>query len=77
MIKGDQVLLTSTRDHVFTMTINREERRNAIGSELMDRLNQEWERFNEDNDSWVAILTGASDVAFSAGTTSRRTSKAT
>jgi enoyl-CoA hydratase/carnithine racemase len=67
MINGDQVLLTSTRDHVFTMTINREERRNAISSELMDRLAQEWERFNEDDDLWVAILTGAGGVAFSAG----------
>jgi hypothetical protein len=25
MIKGHQVLLTSTRDHVFTMTINLQE----------------------------------------------------
>jgi enoyl-CoA hydratase/carnithine racemase len=77
MIKGDQVLLTSTHDHVFTMTINREERRNAIRSELMDRLAQEWERFNEDDDLWVARLTGAGDGAFPVGTTSRRTWKTT
>jgi hypothetical protein len=44
MIKGDQVLLTSTRGHIFTMTINRQERRKANSSELMDRLAQEWER---------------------------------
>lgn len=67
MIKGEQVLLTRTQGHIFTMTINREERRNAISSELMDRIAQEWERFNEDDDLWVAIFTGAGDVAFSAG----------
>ena len=67
MISGDDVLLTATKGHIFTMTINREERRNAISSELMSRIAREWERFNEDDDLWVAIFTGAGDVAFSAG----------
>jgi enoyl-CoA hydratase len=67
MIRGDDVLLTATQGHIFTMTINREERRNAISSELMSRIAREWERFNEDDDLWVAILSGAGDVAFSAG----------
>jgi enoyl-CoA hydratase/carnithine racemase len=67
MITGDDVLLTETKDHIFKMTINREERRNAMSSELSDRMAQEWERFNEDDDLWVAIFTGSGDVAFSAG----------
>lgn len=67
MISGKDVLLTEERGHVFIMTINREERRNAFSLELLDRLAMEWEYFNENNELWVAILTGAGDVAFSSG----------
>jgi len=67
MITGKDVLLTETRGKVFIMTVNREERRNAMSNELMDRMAQEWERFNEDDDLWVAIFTGSGDVAFSSG----------
>lgn len=49
------------------MTLNREERRNAFSHELTDRLAQAWEYFNENDDLWVAILTGAGDVSFCAG----------
>ena len=67
MITGKDILLTEANDHIFTMTINREERRNAMSQEFMDRLAQEWERFNEDEDLWVAILTGRGDISFSSG----------
>lgn len=67
MITGDDVLLTEKRGHIYIMTLNREERRNAVSAELMDRMAREWERFNEDDDLWVAIFTAAGDVAFSAG----------
>jgi enoyl-CoA hydratase len=67
MITGDDVLLTETKNHIYKMTVNREERRNAMSAELMDRMAREWERFNEDDDLWVAIFTGAGDVAFSSG----------
>jgi enoyl-CoA hydratase/carnithine racemase len=67
MIVGKDVLLTETKGHTFIMKINREERRNAISSELSDRMAQEWENFNEDDNLWVAIFTGSGDVAFSAG----------
>jgi enoyl-CoA hydratase/carnithine racemase len=33
----------------------------------MDRIDEELERFNEDDNLWVAILTGNGEVAFSAG----------
>lgn len=58
MITGDDVLLTETKNHIYKMTVNREERRNAMSAELMDRMAREWERFNEDDDLWVAIFTG-------------------
>ncbi len=67
MITGRDVLLTETKGHIFIMTNNREERRNAISGELGDRMAEEWERFNEDDNLWVAIFTGAGDVAFSSG----------
>ena len=67
MITGKDVLLTEKRGKVFIMTVNREERRNAMSNELSDRMAEEWERFNEDDDLYVAILTGAGDVAFSSG----------
>ena len=67
MIKGKNVLLTEKKGHIFIMTVNREERRNSISNELMNRMSEEWERFEEDDDLWVAIFTGGGDVAFSAG----------
>ncbi len=67
MLTGHDILQTEQRDHIFIMTVNREERRNAMSGELMERIAEEWERFNEDDDLWVAIFTGAGDVAFSAG----------
>jgi enoyl-CoA hydratase/carnithine racemase len=67
MIRGRDVLLTEKRDHVYVLTLNREERRNALSEELFERLDEEWERFDEDEDLWAMIITGKGDVAFSAG----------
>jgi len=53
-------------DHVVTITYKRPERLNAINGELRDDLNEAWARFRDDNDAWVAILTGAGR-AFCAG----------
>lgn len=67
MLVGRDVLLTEKKGHIYIMTINREERRNAISGELGDRMAEEWERVEEDNDIWCAIFTGVGDVAFSSG----------
>ena len=67
MITGRDILLTEERDHIYILTINREERRNAMSMEFMERLQEEWEYFNENDDLWVAILTGSGDVAFCSG----------
>ena len=53
-------------DHVATITYNRPERLNAINGEMRTDLNVTWERFRDDNDAWVAIVTGAGR-AFCAG----------
>ncbi len=52
--------------HVATITYNRPEVLNAINAELRQDLNAAWLQFREDEDAWVAIVTGAGR-AFSAG----------
>jgi E-phenylitaconyl-CoA hydratase len=45
--------------HVATITYNRPEALNAINGELRQELNAAWNRFREDEDAWVGIVTGA------------------
>ena len=45
--------------HVATITYNRPEALNAINAELRQDLNAAWERFRDDEDAWVGIVTGA------------------
>jgi enoyl-CoA hydratase/carnithine racemase len=52
--------------HVATITYNRPEALNAINGALREDLNAAWLRFREDEDAWVAIVTGAGR-AFCAG----------
>jgi E-phenylitaconyl-CoA hydratase len=53
-------------DHVATITLNRPEARNAINGELRRDLNAAWDRFRDDEDAWVGVLTANGDV-FCAG----------
>lgn len=53
-------------DHIATITYNRPDALNAINAEMREGLNAAWQRFLEDEDAWVAILTGTGR-AFSAG----------
>jgi len=52
--------------HVVTLTYNRPDALNAINAELREDLNAAWQRFLEDEEAWVAIVTGAGR-AFCAG----------
>ena len=52
--------------HVVTITYPRPERMNAINGPMRDEINAAWLRFRDDEDAWVAILTG-SGRAFCAG----------
>lgn len=52
---------------VVVMTMNRPEAMNALNGELWEAIYSGWEQFRDDNEAWVAILTGAGDQAFSAG----------
>jgi enoyl-CoA hydratase/carnithine racemase len=45
--------------HVATLTYNRPQALNAINGELRQDMNAAWNRFREDEEAWVAIVTGA------------------
>jgi len=62
---GDTVLY-ELDGHVATITYNRPAALNAINADLRRDLNAAWERFRDENDAWVAIVTGAGR-AFCAG----------
>lgn len=60
------VLLSETADRVRTLTLNRPKVRNALSSELIDRLYPALAESEADDAVDVVILTGA-DPAFCAG----------
>ncbi|MEK7847575.1 MAG: enoyl-CoA hydratase-related protein [Chloroflexota bacterium] len=66
-ITGPDILLYEKRDRIVTITLNRPERMNALSIELMRRLYESFQRFRDDDDAWVAIVTGAGDKAFCSG----------
>src|ERR1700690_1523198 len=62
---GDTVLY-QLDGHVATITYNRPEAMNAINGEMRRGLNAAFTRFRDEEDAWVAIVTGAGR-AFCAG----------
>lgn len=50
------------RDHIATITLNRPEARNAINGALREDLNAAWNRFRDDEDAWVGVLTANGNV---------------
>jgi enoyl-CoA hydratase/carnithine racemase len=55
----NETVLYERDGHVATITYNRPEVLNAINGELRQGLNAAWNRFREDDDAWVGIVTGA------------------
>ena len=66
---SNDTVLYETRENgrVAIITMNRPERMNAINSDLSRGVGEAWLRFRDDDEAWVAILTGAGDRAFCAG----------
>lgn len=62
----DEVIY-EVEDKVATLTINRPDARNALNKATRDGLREGFERFRDDDDAAVLILTGAGDKAFCAG----------
>src|SRR5215207_1542394 len=55
------------RGAAAVVTIDRQERRNAIDGPAAGLLAEAYERFESDDDARVLVLTGAGGVAFCAG----------
>ncbi len=60
-------LLTQYKDHICTITINRPGKRNALNHEVLSGLTGCLNELAKDGKTRVVILTGAGDMAFSAG----------
>ena len=45
-------------DHIVHVTIDRPEARNALDMEHFAQLREAWERFGDDDEAWVAVVTG-------------------
>jgi enoyl-CoA hydratase/carnithine racemase len=53
------VLIYEKKDRIAYVTLNRPEKMNALNSELLDALADTWQEINDDDQVWVAVLTGA------------------
>ncbi|MFK8021580.1 MAG: enoyl-CoA hydratase/isomerase family protein [Pseudomonadales bacterium] len=60
-------LLVDKHDGIMTITFNRPQVRNAFSPELLVSLSAAWHEYRDDKSLRVAILTGAGDIAFTAG----------
>lgn len=60
-------VLTRVEEKVFVITINRPEVRNCVDGETASLLEAAWKRFRDDDNLYVAILTGTGEKSFCAG----------
>jgi enoyl-CoA hydratase len=51
-------------EHVVLITIDRPEARNAADMEHFKLLRESWDRFRDDDQAWVAIITGVGEAFF-------------
>jgi enoyl-CoA hydratase/carnithine racemase len=65
------------KGHIAYVTINRPEVMNALHYAANVELSEIFTDFKQDDESWIAILTGAGDRAFSAGNDLKATAAAT
>jgi enoyl-CoA hydratase len=49
-------------DHVVKITIDRPEARNSLDMDHFAQLRGAWDRFGDQDDAWVAIITGVGDA---------------
>jgi enoyl-CoA hydratase len=62
-----ETLIYEQHDHVVTLTYNRPDQHNAISRLMNDELHDAWQRFRDDEEAFVLVITGAGDTTFSAG----------
>ena len=62
-----EFLTTTINGHILEITINRPDVMNSLHPPSHREFDEVWSEFTNDEDLWVAIITGAGDRAFSAG----------
>jgi enoyl-CoA hydratase len=62
-----ETLIYEHQDHVVTLVYNRPDQHNAINRKMNEELHHAWQRFREDDDAFVLVITGAGETTFSAG----------
>ena len=62
-----EFLKTSKNGHILEITINRPDVMNSLHPPSHREFDEVWSEFVNDEDLWVAIITGAGERAFSAG----------
>jgi enoyl-CoA hydratase/carnithine racemase len=55
------------KNHLAILTMNRPEAMNAMSAAMRKEMSDAYVDFRDDKDSWVLIITGAGEKAFSAG----------
>ena len=62
-----ETLLYEHDDHVVTLTYNRPHQHNAVNRAMNAELHHAWQRFRDDEDAFVLVITGAGETTFCAG----------
>src|SRR5437016_2773982 len=62
-----ETLLYEHDAHVVTLTYNRPDQHNAVNRTMNAELHHAWERFRDDDDAFVLVITGAGESTFCAG----------
>ena len=68
-----ETLIYEQDEHVVTLTYNRPDQHNAISREMNAELHHAWQRFRDDDDAFVLVITGAGETTFSRRLGPRRT----
>jgi enoyl-CoA hydratase len=62
-----ETLLYEQVDHVVTLTHDRPEQHNAVNRAMNRELHHAWQRFRDDPEAFVLVITGAGETTFCAG----------
>ncbi len=61
------VVLYEKKGHIVYITMNRPEKHNALNRALVEGLKNAWMEYSQDDEAYLAILSGAGEKAFCAG----------
>ena len=62
-----ETLIYEQDEHVVTLTYNRPDQHNAVNRKMNAELHDAWQRFRDDDDAFVLVITGAGETTFCAG----------